>query len=305
MKKTNLSKILSFIALPAILLAALVWLYTYRHANKHTNQPVIKSQTYTGPIHPLIYYEPESFWKGVSEAENHNTDLPKGALGGIMPHHLLPASLLSDFFKRWQNNPPETIILIGPNHKERGYYKTLTSLEVWQTPFGVVYPNADIAQLLVDKQLAYVNEPVVEDEHSVAGMMPYIKYYLPNTNVVPLVLRSNFTMEELDQLAAAIKPYVSEKIVVMAPVDFSHYLTSEKAAAHDKITLEAMQNFDYKRILNFSNDNTDSPSSIVLFEKIMNLVGKKNLKLLYNTNSGVIDNNPFEKTTSYFTAIFY
>jgi hypothetical protein len=93
----------------------------------------------------LIYYDEQSFWKGISQTGQSNTDLPNGSLGGIIPHHLLPGFIYSDFFKRWQKNPPKTIFLIGPNHKEKGGYKILTSLRGWQTPFGVVNPNLEIS----------------------------------------------------------------------------------------------------------------------------------------------------------------
>ena len=256
-------------------------------------------------LNRLIYFEEQPFWQGVALAAKNSSDLPQGSKGGIIPHHLLPGFILSDFFRRWQQQPPQTIILIGPNHKEKGEHKVLTSLRSWQTPFGTVLPNTKILGQIMQTKQVFADEGVVEEEHSVAGIMPYIKYYLPNSNVVPLVLKSSFSLAEITQLAKLVEPAVKGGVIVIAPVDFSHYLTAGQAAKNNSVTLQAMKAFDLNKIMKFSNDYVDSPPSIALFLKIMQDLKAGSSKLLFNTNSGYIDNNPFEKTTSYFSMIFY
>lgn len=48
---------------------------------------------------------------------------------------MLPGFIISDFFKRLSYQDVKTVILIGPNHKEKGSCHILTSVYGWETVF--------------------------------------------------------------------------------------------------------------------------------------------------------------------------
>lgn len=60
-----------------------------------------------------------------------------------------------------------------------------------------------------------------------------------------------------------------------------------------------------RTILTFTNDNLDSPNSIITMLNTMKLIEVKKLKLLNKNNSQIILNKNVQETTSYVTFIFY
>lgn len=263
--------------------------------NPHSNRPT----------HPLVFFDKDTFYSGVEQAKNEGKAFTDHISGGVIPHHLFPGFIITDFFNRLSKQNPKTIILIGPNHYERGNFKALVSVYGWQTPFGIVEPNDVIINDLVRENLIKVNEEVVSEDHAVAGIMPFVKYYLPDAQVVPILISGYMSQEEVQVLANSLKGHMDKDTILVAAVDFSHYLTSQQAQEKDKSTLELMKNFSYKQLLSLNNDYLDSPPSIVTLQYVMQKMGKTNFKILQNTNSGILTNNHTSPTTSYFSIMYY
>ncbi|MDD5032224.1 MAG: AmmeMemoRadiSam system protein B, partial [Patescibacteria group bacterium] len=60
----------------------------------------------------------------------------KEVVAGIIPHHLLAADLIAEFFYNLRGKNYDTVILLGPNHFDSGNYSMITSGYDWQTPYG-------------------------------------------------------------------------------------------------------------------------------------------------------------------------
>ena len=255
------------------------------------------------PSHPNLFFDEKTFNEGVTRTEKANKLSRYHISGGIIPHHLFPGFILTDFFNRLITQNPKTIILIGPNHYEKGNFKVLTSLYAWDTPYGKVEPEESIINKLIKSDAAKADEVVLPNDHAVAGIMPFIRYYLPETKVVPLLISGHTTQKEVDILARNLKSVMSKDIVLVAPVDFSHYLTNEQAKKRDKITLEILKKFDYRQLFTLNNDYVDSPPAIATFLMVMQMLGTTKMDLLFNTNSGELQKDDYIETTSYFSLI--
>lgn len=256
-------------------------------------------------IQPLVFFEKDHFYEGVLYAKEHVRTNESRIVGGIVPHHLLPSFIIADFFSRITIQKPSTIIVIGPNHYEAGEHQVLSSDFDWQTPFGVVSPHYGIIEELKERKLLDIDNKVATNEHSVAGMMPYIKYYLPDAIVVPLMIKRSLSMEEINTLATELSKYSEKGAVVVASVDFSHYLNANEAEQKDSVTLQAMRDFDYRRLLTLSNDYLDSPPSIAVLLSTMQKRGISTSELAHHTNSGILQHDPFQETTSYISLVFH
>lgn len=267
--------------------------------------PEKQSDTENYSIHPLQFFDETTFYKGIAQAKRENKTVSYTIAGGVIPHHLLPGFIIADFFHRLVPQKPRTIILVGPNHPERGAHKALSSLSGWQTPFGVVQPDRKIIRDLVKQNLIYIDEEVLPDEHSVAGIMPFIKQYIPSAEVVPIILTSRFTQKDLRELAVALAAYQSKDTVLLASVDFSHYLTNKKAQEKDKTTLRIIDEYNYAQLLSLNNDYLDSPSSIVVFLMVMQEWETTRRDIYFHTNSGELQNDESGATTSYFSIAYY
>lgn len=201
----------------------------------------------------------------------------KTIIGGIVPHHLVADFMIDDFFRKLAPQKPKTIVVFGPNHLEKGKEDIL---------FGETY-----------------NE-IVQNENSIKALMPYIDKYLPETKVVPLILKKNCSRQKIEKTADYLISSVSKDTVFIASVDFSHYLTMEEAWQKDEDTLKAIKNKEYDYLLSLNSEYLDSPASIVLLLKIMEKKDKNNMTILKHTNSGEILKSEAAPVTSYFEIAF-
>ncbi len=255
-------------------------------------------------VHPLLFYDSKTFTKGVELAEKITKSSYK-IVGGITPHHLEVSFILNDFYKRLSFQKPTTIILLGPNHYERGHFKALTSLFSWTTPYGIVEADNAVINTLVFKNLVRVDENTLPNDHAVAGSMSFIKYYIPQAKVVPILLSGTMTEKESSILADNLKEFIKFGAVIVAPVDFSHYLNNKQAQEKDKITFQVKKDFDFRQLFSFNNDYLDSPPAIGTILMVMQRIGITKMELLYHSNSGEIQKNDYIKTTSYFEIAYY
>lgn len=288
--------------LPVCSLLFLLWVFSSQDKSTPPNDSRKPRQRST---HPNLFFDEKTFNEGVMRTKKENELSSYHIAGGIIPHHLFPGFILTDFFNRLTVQKPKTIILIGPNHYEKGSFKVLTSLYSWETPFGRVDPNDNIINELVKKGAVGIDEKVLPNDHSVAGMMPFIRYYLPGTNVVPILISGYTTQKEAEALANNLVNVMDQDTVLVAPVDFSHYLTSKQAKERDEVTLEVLKNDDYRQLFSLNNEYIDSPPSIAVLLMMMQKLGTTKIDILYHTNSGELQRDDYIQTTSYFSIAYY
>ena len=135
-------------------------------------------------------------------------------------------------------------------------------------------------------------------------MVPLIKHFLPKARIVPVVLHHDVSLQEIDALLDGLEPYLNERAVLISSVDFSHYLTRSEAQVKDRETLSFMRSLDYPALFHLGNDYLDSPASLAAAFLLAQRSGLKDFYVLENTNSGIILQNDFIETTSYFTLVF-
>lgn len=135
--------------------------------------------------------------------------------------------------------------------------------------------------------------------------MPYIKYYLPDATVVPIILKSSVTFDESEALSGDLAKMMTDSdTVLVAAVDFSHYLTSREAQENDTMTQRLIQSFESRNLFGLTSDYLDSPPSIATLLETMKRVGAKRAGLVANTNSGLLTNDTVSGVTSYFVFTF-
>lgn len=220
--------------------------------------------------------------------------------GGIIPHHLLADSLITDFFKRVQPQDPSRILLIGPNHEEAGNALIVTTVDSINTPESTVEVEQNSINQLISSIDAEVNDSIVEQEHAITAIVPYISSFTPNATVIPLIVSNKATEEELHKLASTISTTIDQDTLIIGAFDFSHYLKRDDAALNDQKTLTLIKERNYQQLLSLSNAYTDSPAALVLFLKLMELNGSDTMEIIANTNSGILLDDAYVETTSYF-----
>ena len=224
-------------------------------------------------------------------------------VSGVIPHHLVAGHLIASYFAGLAEQKPELIIIAGPNHENRGG-KVITGFYDWQTPDGLVKTEKSVVEGLLDSHLAVQDEEALAGEHSIGSLVPFVRHYLPEARIIPIILHHGVTLSEVDKLLTGLNPYLDEKTVLVASVDFSHYLTRREAEAKDSQTLIHMRNFDYGALFRLGDDHLDSPACLALAFRRAEDQGLGDFQVIDHTNSGIIMNNDLMETTSYFNLVF-
>ncbi len=263
-------------------------------------QPAPTSIAQAQPAHPLTFFDDRAFAVALARAEAAEPNPMPGARAVIVPHHWLAGHLILGGLRDLAaSGDYRRIILIGPNHVNAGGAAGITSNTAWQTPFGSIEPDPEALRRLLSVGFAQSEPDVLTYEHSVAGIVPAIAYYLPDARVVPLALRRDMTAGEVERLAAALAPLLDSRTVLGAAVDFSHYLSAEEAGQRDRETLAALNSLDSSRILSFGDDHLDSPASIAVLMETMRLTGAGEFQLRENSNSSDLGGSALAPVTSY------
>ena len=85
-------------------------------------------------------------------------------------------------------NVPDTVVILGPNHHGRGAPLGLGT-EDWHMPMGDVAVNKELAALVLERSTVITeDEDAQEFEHSLEVQVPFLQYYNPSLQIVPIVV---------------------------------------------------------------------------------------------------------------------
>lgn len=210
---------------------------------------------------------------------------------GIVPHHLPASPMIAHFFSQLNSQQVETVFLFAPNHEEKGNCKVITTNEMKH----IFFESAEFV---------CGNETVLKEEHGITIFNDYIEYYLANPTVYPIVMSNYTTLEEVDVLVEMLKSKLGENDVLIGSVDFSHYLSYEKANENDEETLRLMKEKNYEKLLSLDHQHLDSPESVVLIMKILEQLGFNDFNVVAHENFVTRADNLTQPSTSYFEIIW-
>lgn len=219
------------------------------------------------------YYQHDGFLAGAASAQAYS--LPAGRLvSGMVPHHLVAADMLSGFFTlaAAQEGGYDRVILLSPSHFAQDTIAPIvTAPAAWNTPFGTVAADEDTIHTVLDDTSISASEDAaaLERDHGIAGLVPYIAYYLPGVPLTACLIANSTPQTGLDALFTVLKDIcLGGRTLLIASIDCSHYLQPTQAAEHDAQTAEAIEAFNYETISHFTDANVDSPECLSLFLRI-------------------------------------
>ncbi len=255
--------------------------------------------------HTVTFYDARAFSLALEKTVGLPVAQMPTARAIVVPHHWLAGHLiLSSLRDLRAGGEYDRVILIGPDHVNAAGGSAATSALPWETPFGLLPADTESVSRLAASGAARVEPDTLSHEHSVAGIVPAIAYYLPDAEIVPLALRSDLDIGQVHALARALAPLLDDGAIVVASVDFSHYLSAAEARARDAETLAAMEAGDSRAILSFGDEHLDSPPTIALVTELIRIVGDGEFQMRENTNSGELTGFFRPPVTSYVTGYY-
>lgn len=257
------------------------------------------------------FYLPQhrSYWQEAApydSAYDHQAAIPAApaaqAVAIIVPHHLMVSNYTAAVFAQLEHFSYQTVVLIGPNHYGLGEGTAITSRADWDTPYGTVTGNRRLVSNLVRQHQVVVDEAPFAVEHSISGLVPFVRRSFPQANIIPIIFQPTATVvdgQALGQILAQITD--QSTTLVIGSVDFSHDKSASIADANDIITAEVITTGAIDRLAGI---DADSPASVAAVMAYAQSIGNSSVIELFHTNSGRLIGRPEEPTTSHFGWIF-
>lgn len=269
-----------------IILLSLVLVFRNRVlVEDETKPPVFFSKIVEVSDPNEYFYEAISYWP---KLENYGG---KNARGGIVPHHLPASPMIANFFSLIDPRSVENIVLVSPNHDEEGGCKVITTESAKDEFFS---------------NLIFVcgNNSVIESEHGITTILPYIEYYLEDIHVTPVLFSNYASLDEVTALVSQLQNN-TENTVFVGSVDFSHSLNYEQALKKDEETILLLQAQEYEKLIQLEQENLDSPETLIFIQKVLNLLDSSEMQIIAHENSAQGSSDKGKIGTSYFEIIWY
>ena len=262
-------------------------------------------------VHSMGFNNPDLFNKGYL-GDKEFIKKPNGkVLGGVVPHHYsVAASVIAGFYEGISSQQVDTVIVIGPDHFNMARHPIITSVESFSTLFGTINPESNLIAYLLRNGGVFVDEVPFETEHSIYSQLPFIKRTYPDAKIVPLIINISTTKEDADRLSDSISKFLKENtiknLLVLASVDFVHYLDSEETDKLDRQSILAFETLDPEKVLSLTDQlHLDCKIGVYALFKIMKDLGVNKTQLVANTNSGKLANPPFTKKVVSYVSMYY
>lgn len=167
----------------------------------------------------------------------------------IAPHAGLTYSggVAACAYKAAQSGRYRSVVLVGPSHYVPFKGISIWPAGAWETPFGQVAIDGDLATRIQAVSPAIVEFPAAHArEHSLEMQMPFVAHLMDGVPIVPLVMgyQTRETAATLgDALAQAIAPRADE-VLLVASSDLSHYEDAATAARLDAVITDRVEALD-------------------------------------------------------------
>jgi len=199
------------------------------------------------------------------------------------------------FYKIALDGKPDTIIILGPNHRGFGTDVSIMINGKWETPLGEIEIDTDIAEnILKNSKIIKVDEKAHQSEHSIEVQLPFIQYIFgKNVKIIPICMTRQDINTDIEIARSICSSVVNKNILIIASSDFTHYEPQEYAQNVDKQAIDAILEFKPKKLYDMiyqQNLTMCGPGPITVMLIACKTLGAKKAELLKYATSGDITN---------------
>lgn len=158
----------------------------------------------------------------------------------VVPHagYIYSGFTANRAYQYLSNTNPKRVIVIGPSHHH--YFQGISAsyYEEYETPCGSIPIDSNYL-IKLSQTLPIGFEPKAHiKEHSTEVQMPFIKHYLPKSQVIELI----YGDIALSSLSSIITTLLEDKNnIIVISTDLSHFYSKSKAKEHDIHCIEALK----------------------------------------------------------------
>ncbi len=254
---------------------------------------------YLRPI-PLFPYV-KNTWQWIFDHNNTFDISPSRAV--IMPHDMLSYGELNAFYRGLAEVvDPSVIAVVAPDHREGSGLDIQTTYADFQAIGGVLEPSGLVGRL-ARTGLVNVNKQSFINEHGITVHAGFIKNYFSKAEIVPIILKQDAEDGRVDRVAEWLGDNLPDDSLVIASLDFSHYLNESEAGRNDAAILKTIRDFDFASLPmpDGSCAFVDSPSALRLIMKYAEVGDWRNTKVILHDNTAdLLERTDLESTTGHF-----
>ncbi|MEM2223871.1 MAG: AmmeMemoRadiSam system protein B [Acidilobaceae archaeon] len=193
-----------------------------------------------------------------------------------------------------REKPPETVILVGPNHTGLGLPVSVYKEGYWRTPLGDVEVNSEVSRLIVEYTgfTAY-DEKAHIYEHSIEVQIPFLQYvYSNNFKITPITVMAQ-TESISKGIAEAILRIIKENgvdAILVATTDLNHYEPHDITVEKDMIIIKEALEPDPEgifEVIDKYNITACGPGPMATAIYIAKITGTKPILLAHATSGDI------------------
>lgn len=242
---------------------------------------------------------------GITKATRSATKVSNASRIVIVPHHLVASEAIArGIGVLARTSDVERVVLISPDHYGKCPTVACTTYGSFETFFGTVDIDSHSVQML-GRQKLFERSSLFANEHGIYSIVPFIKHYLPNAKVIPIVVSVKGT-ESADvriELARVLAEFLDDpRTVLVTSTDFSHYLPFEESELMDIDTQSALcaGRLEYIRHLK-NSEQSDCPLCLWLTTTLSASIGTQYPTIFWHSNSAeLLKDLTVSETTSHF-----
>nr|HID59557.1 AmmeMemoRadiSam system protein B [Desulfobacterales bacterium] len=235
---------------------------------------------------------------------------PDSVLGAIVPHagYVYSGAVAGAVFSQIQI--PDSVIILGPNHRGIGAKIAVSAYGVWEMPMGSVPIDSKLAENILKECSSIVNDPQAHSvEHSIEVEVPFLQYLNSDVSIVPICVShcSYETCQEIGtNLAKVIKAYDRE-VLLVASTDMTHYESQAIAKRNDQLAIDQILALHPEGLYKTVEEHMISMCGVIpttiLLEACL-VLGSKEARLIQYATSGDVSGD-YSQVVGYAGLIVY
>jgi AmmeMemoRadiSam system protein B len=186
-----------------------------------------------------LFMDQQAFRDAV-ESERIIPPLDLQITGISVPHHLLAADLIARGFWAASGNQYDRVIILSPDHFNKSKTLFATTLNNFDTAFGVLENDRAAVGLLLQSPELFGDADLFGEEHGIGALVPFVKHFFESAKVIPIAISYRSRQADWDRAFNILKTLIGPRVLVVQSTDYSHYLPMEIAVLRDQETLNVV-----------------------------------------------------------------
>jgi len=217
-------------------------------------------------------------------------------LGMVSPHagYLYSGPVAAwGFCQLIEEELPESVVLLGPNHSGLGREVAVMPTGRWRTPLGEIEVDEDLAKEIADSSfLIQLDDTAHRKEHSLEVQLPFLQYgYGEAFKIVPICMMSQ-DLESAQEIGKTLgETLEGRNVLIIASTDLTHYEPAARARSKDAKVIEAIRSMNPGRVHEVVSEFSVSmcgPGPVMTMLTAASLLGAQKARLLKYASSGDI-----------------